>query len=137
MKSSSLRHGSNIRSDIKIKFEKIFLLLSKTLRVNETAMKCLSKICRSESTLNCRYRHLCIKLTHTIWVVWEVRSQSCLKGCNDQLCIYVTTQSQKKVYIHRCMYKFFPLFFFFFLIISKLYLLYWNCRSLVGSVLAY
>ena len=28
---------------------------------------------RSESTLNCRSRHLCLKLTHTTKVVWETR----------------------------------------------------------------
>ena len=31
----------------------------------ELEMKSISKICCSESTLNCRSRHLCIKLTHT------------------------------------------------------------------------
>ena len=37
----------------------------KTLRVNKTAMKSFSTICRSETTLNCRSRHSCIKITHT------------------------------------------------------------------------
>ena len=40
-------------------------LLVKTLSLNKIAMKSFSKICHSASTLNCRSRHLCIKLTHT------------------------------------------------------------------------
>ena len=47
--------------------------LAKSLRVNNLPWKSFSKICRSESTLNCRSRHLCIKLMHTTWVVWEAR----------------------------------------------------------------
>ena len=40
-------------------------LLAKTLRVNRIAMKSFSKICRSDSTLNCRSHHSHIKLTHS------------------------------------------------------------------------
>ena len=49
-----------------------------------------SQICRSESTLNCRSRYLCIKLTHTTYIMWwETNWQSSLKGCNDQFCRFV------------------------------------------------
>ena len=40
---------------------------------NKSAMKNFPNICNSESMLNCRFRHTCIKLTHTIWLVWEAR----------------------------------------------------------------
>ena len=39
--------------------------LAKTLRVNKIAMTSFTKNCRSESTLNCRSRHIWIKLTYT------------------------------------------------------------------------
>ena len=51
--------------------------------------KSLLKICRSESTLNCRSRRSRIKLTHTTWVVWEGRQSSWPKGCNGHLWVYV------------------------------------------------
>ena len=38
---------------------------AKTLRANKLAKKNFSKICRSESSLNCRSRYLYIKLKHT------------------------------------------------------------------------
>ena len=46
--------------------------LAKTLRIIKAAMKSFSKICRSETTLNCRSRHSRIKLTHTTCVVEKV-----------------------------------------------------------------
>ena len=45
-------------------------------------MRNYPKICRSESTLNCRSRHLCITLTYKTCVVWKTSSESCLKGYN-------------------------------------------------------
>ena len=55
-----------------MKYEKIFLrrlplsrFLIKTLRVIKIAMQSFSKICRSDSSLNCRSRHSRIKLKHT------------------------------------------------------------------------
>ena len=49
----------------------------------------MKSFCRSELTLNCRFRQSRIKLTHTTWVVWEAMPKSWLKGCNAQLCMYV------------------------------------------------
>ena len=46
----------------------------------------LSAVCRSESTLNYRFHHSCIKLTHSTKVVWEARLLYSLKDYNDQLC---------------------------------------------------
>ena len=39
--------------------------LVRTLRVNKIVLKSFSKICRSDSTLNCRSHHSCKKLTLT------------------------------------------------------------------------
>ena len=99
------KFGSNSRSDIKAKYDKIFLqwlslsrFLAKTQRVNKIAMKSLKKEKKNswlESTLNCRFRHSCIKLTHTTWVVWEDRPLSSLKLCNGQLCMYVCMYATK------------------------------------------
>ena len=67
-------YGSESRSDVtnKTKYEKIFLwqfplsrFLVKTRRVKKFTRKSFSKICRSESTVCCRSRHLGIKLKRT------------------------------------------------------------------------
>ena len=50
--------------------------------------KVSQKICRSESTLNCKSCYLCIKLTDTTRRE-KLGQKSWLKGCNDQLCMYV------------------------------------------------
>ena len=70
----TLGHGSNPRSDIKKKTKKIISsmtscfsrFLAKILKVNNIVMKSVSNICRSESILNRRTRHSCIKLIYTI-----------------------------------------------------------------------
>ena len=61
-----------IRPDIKTKYEKYFFgdflsadFWQKLWELIKLPWKISQKICRSESTLNCRSRHLCIKLTHT------------------------------------------------------------------------
>ena len=72
-----VRHqNENIKTNISSEVRKLFLrrfplsrFLAKTLRKNKIAMKFKKKNCCSESTLNCRSRHLCIKLT-----LWETRS---------------------------------------------------------------
>ena len=56
--------------------------------VNKPAIKKFLKNLSFGVDVKCRARHLCIKLTHTTWVVWEARPQSRLKGCNGQLCMY-------------------------------------------------
>ena len=67
-----LKPGFELQARQQNKIQKVFLrwfhlsrFLAKTLRINNIVMKNFSKICRSESTLNCGSRHLCIKLTHT------------------------------------------------------------------------
>ena len=54
------RHQNKIQKVFLWRFPLSFLAI--TLRVNKITMK---SFFRSESTLNCRSRHLCIKLTHT------------------------------------------------------------------------
>ena len=63
----------------------------------KTAMKSSSKICRSESTLYCRSRYSCIKLTHTPWVMWEA---DWLKVCNGELCMFVCISYKNNVCRH-------------------------------------
>ena len=48
-------------------------VLVKTLTVNKPVMKNFLKNLSFGVDLNCRSRHSGIKLTHTIWVVWEAR----------------------------------------------------------------
>ena len=82
-----LIRGSNPRSDIKTKlFKKIFLqqlplsrVLAKTLRIHKITMKSFSKICGSESTLNCQVPPLMYKINpHNVhcqyWVIHLVVS---------------------------------------------------------------
>ena len=60
--------GSNSRSDIfnkkeiKKNISSASTLLAKTLKVNKITLKRFLRICRSESALNSKFRHL---LTHT------------------------------------------------------------------------
>ena len=62
---SQVRHQNEIRKVFLRRFP-LSRFLAKTLRKKiKLPRKVSQKICRSESTLNCRSRHLCIKLTHT------------------------------------------------------------------------
>ena len=61
---SQARHQNEVQKVFLRRFP-LSRFLAKTLRVNKIAMKSFQQICRSESALNCRSRHLCIKLTHT------------------------------------------------------------------------
>ena len=70
---SQARHQNKIRKVFPWRFP-LSRFLAKTLRVNKNCHEVSQNIYRSESTLNCRFRHLCIKITHTTYVVGETRS---------------------------------------------------------------
>ena len=79
------------------KFSRRFL--ATRLRVNKTATKSFSKICRSKSNLNCRSRHTCIKFIFTHkW--WEKLSRNpgwrAVMGNFVSISYYKTKTSQKK-----------------------------------------
>ena len=91
---SEIWHQNKIWQKKKIFFRQFHLsrFLAKSLRVNKTAMKNFLKNLSFGVGFSCRFRHSCIKLTHTTWVVSEARPQSWLKGCSGQLCMYVCTR---------------------------------------------
>ena len=72
--------GQTAKQNIKRVFPRRFPLsrfMAIILRVNNIAMISFSKICHSESTLNCRSRHICIKLTLMYKIIDQFLRNSC------------------------------------------------------------
>ena len=63
-------------------------------------MKIFSKICRSESTLNCRFHHLWIKLTRTQHKWCEKPGQNPDRKVVMYLCMYVYFKISKNLLIY-------------------------------------
>ena len=64
------------------------------MKANKIAIKNLSKICSSESTINCRFCHSCIKLTHTTWLLWD-----CVTAYVT--CIFESKETFKLYYVYK------------------------------------